>query len=437
MKEQSGKKKKKNKIGWTKLFYNNKFAVCFSVVLTVILWAVLVSNDTQDRPTALAGVPVKITLSSTMQADGLKIFNQSDKTATVYVKGNSLTVGQMKPTDLVAIAPSAASITTPGTYPLMLQVQNADDNINGNGYTVNSISPQQVIVTVDRYQEKTFNVQDDITYKSGYQSDSSYFVGAPAHSSDTVTISGPEKQVSQVSRVAYEYEVNDTLKDTKKFTAALVMYDANGNKVEKGDMTVNPEKIDVTIPVMPRKTLKLNATFANKPAGLSLSANQVQISPENIDIAGSQDVLTTLAGKFNLDPIDFSSISPTHNTFDANISLPATCKNLSNIPTAKVTLNLTNMATKQATVSSFNVKNLPANENASVDTTSLKVMAVGPQDEISSLNDSSVIGSVDLSSKENFTGKTEMPVKFTVSSSSGCWVYGSYMVTVNVTKKGQ
>lgn len=428
-------KGQKKKVSWNRLFYNTKFAVCFSVLLSIVLWAVLVSNDTQDRPRAVTDIPIKITLSDTAQKDGMKIFSQTANTATAYIKGNSMVVNQLQSSDLEAVAPFAATITAPGNYTVPLTLQNSNQNLSMNQYTVDSISPVQVIISVDRNREKTFRVQSDISYKQGYKSDPAYFVGTPVLSSDSVTISGPEKQVMQVHRVAYEYAISDTMTDTKKFTASLVMYDANGNKLDKGDMTVNPEKVDVTIPVMPRQTCTLEPAFTNKPAGLSLGAGQVRVTPVSVEIAGPKDTLTAMAGKVSLDPIDFSTISPTHNTFDANITLPTTCKNLSNLPTAKVTLNLSGMATRTMSASSFSVKNLAPDKEAAVNTTGLSVTVVGPESDIPKLADSNIVGSVDLSGKENFTGQTEVPVTFSVSNSSSCWVYGSYMVTVAVTQK--
>ncbi|HBG56004.1 MAG TPA: hypothetical protein DDW99_07040, partial [Ruminococcaceae bacterium] len=107
--------------------------------------------------------------------------------------GNSLVVNQLKAGDLEAVAALPANVTEPGSYTLPLTVQSRR-TLNA-AYTVDSIYPAQVLVTVDRYKEKTFAVQSDVTYKAGYKSDPSFFVGMPDPSQDTVTVSGPEKQV--------------------------------------------------------------------------------------------------------------------------------------------------------------------------------------------------------------------------------------------------
>lgn len=420
------------KIAWDRAFYNNKFVLFFSFLIAVSLWAAVVSTDTQEHPRAVTDVPITVTLPNSALSDGMKVFGQTEDMATVYIKGNNLVVPQIKASDLQAVAALPSNITEPGSYTLPLTVQSRG-TLNA-AYTVDSIYPAQILVTVDRYKEKTFTIQSDVTYKSDYKSDPAYFVGTAAPSQDTVTISGPEKQVLQVNRIAFEYRIDSTLTETKNFTAPLVLYDANGNKIEKGDLTVSPEKIDVAIPVLPRAVLTLSASFTNKPAGLSLNPAQVTVSPQSVEVAAPQDVLANLK-EVSLDPIDFSQISPSSNTFDANVNLPASCKNLSNLPTAKVTLNLTGMITRQMQVTSFNVKNLSADKTAEVYTKALPVTVVGPESEVSRLTDSNLTAQVDLSDRENFTGHTEAPVTFSISNTTSSWVYGSYMANVEIRQK--
>ncbi len=426
---------KKKHFSFNRLFYRNKFVFVFSFLISVALWAVMTSMDTEDHPRAITNVPIVVTLSDSAQADGLRVFSPTDAKATVYIKGNSLIVNQVKASDLEVVAPLASTITSPVSYPFTLAVQKKG---NLTDYTVTSITPDQALITVDRYKEKTFNIQSDISYKDGYQSDPTYFVGTPVLSTDTVTISGPEKQVSSVNRVAFQYMVNDTLRDTKQFTTDLVLLDANGNKISPGSMKVTPEKVDVSIPVLPRKYVPLSATFTNKPDGFNISSSQVEISPQTIEIAGPSNVLNPLTSISLTPPIDFSTISPSNNTFTKDITLSAPyagCKNMSNIWSAKVTINLSGMTTRTITVSNFNVKNLSDGNSATVYTQNLNVEAVGPEAELSHLTGSNIVAEINMSGKENFTGQTEMPATFVFSNAPNCWVYGSYMVNLAVTPK--
>jgi YbbR domain-containing protein len=423
------------KFSFNRLFYRNRFVFVLSLLIAIVLWAVMTSMDTEDHPRAITGVPIVVSLSDSAQADGLRVFSPTDAKATVYIKGNSLIVNQVKASDMEVVAPLASTITSSVNYPFTLAVQKKG---NLTDYTVTSISPDQTLITVDRYKEKTFDIQSDISYKDGYQADPTYFVGTPVLSSDRVTISGPEKQVSSVNRVAYEYTVNDTLRNTKQFTADLVLFDANGNKISSGSMKVSPEKVDVSIPVLSRKYVPLSATFTNKPDGFNINSSQVEVNPQTIEIAGPGDLLSTLTSISLTPAIDFSTISPSNNTFTKDITLPSSysaCKNMSNIWSAKVTVNLSGMTTRSITVSSFSVKNLSDGYNATVYTQDLNVEAVGPEAELSHLTGANIVAEINMSGKENFTGQTEMPATFVFSNAPDCWVYGSYMVNLEVAPK--
>ncbi|HHV31752.1 CdaR family protein [Caproiciproducens sp. LBM24188] len=422
-------KRPKKKLG--NLFNNDKFVLLFSVFASVVLWLFMVSTNTEDFPHAIENVPVNITLSEAAQKDGLKVFSPTNSTATVYIKGNSLIVNQIQASDLEVVAPLASTITSPGTYPVNLVAQKVGTL---NNFEVVSTSPSQAIVSVDRYKEKTFPIECDIKYKSNYQSNPSYFVGSPVLSVDTVNISGPEKDISQISKVMIQYEISDTLTENKSFTSDLILYDTNGNKLSGSRLKMSDTKVDVTIPVLFRKVVPLNIGFTNKPEGLLLSPEQVTISPSNIEIAGPKNVLDALTD-ITLTPLDFTGISPMKNTFNVPVSLPTGCKNLSNTSNASVTLNLGDLKTRDMTVSNFTIKNLAADKTASIYTKSLSVTVVGPEIELSKLTENNLVAQIDMAGKENFTGHTEMPVTISISNSVSSWVYGSYMANIGINQK--
>lgn len=422
---------KRKKIGIGSLFYNDKFVMAFAIFSSVILWFVMASTNSEDFPHAIYNVPVVINLSQSAQEDGLKVFSPTNQTATVTIKGNSLIVKQIQASDLQVVAQLASTITAPGSYPVNLTAQKIGTL---SDFDVVSVSPSQAIISVDRYKEKTFTIENDIKYKPDYKSDPAYFVSAPTLSSDTVTISGPEKDISQVNKVAIEYEIGDTLKETKSFTTDLILYDANGNKITSDKLKMSIAKVDVTIPVLSRLILPLEISFVNKPAGLLLTPAQVTIDPQSIEVAGPKETIQDLTS-ISLTPIDFANISPTKNTFDITVPLPMGCKNLSSIPVAKVTMNLGALTTRTMVVNNFKVVNLASDKASTVYTKNLSVTVVGPQSEIATLTENNLIAQIDMAGKENFTGHTEMPATISVSNGPSSWVYGTYMANISVSEK--
>lgn len=82
------------------LFYNNKFVLIFSVFVALVIWVVFATRNTEEIPRTVTDVPIVVNLSDSAQQSGLKVFSPINAKAKVAIKGNSLTVNQVKNTDL-------------------------------------------------------------------------------------------------------------------------------------------------------------------------------------------------------------------------------------------------------------------------------------------------------------------------------------------------
>jgi YbbR domain-containing protein len=419
--------KKVKKFDFSALFYNDRFVLVFSIFAAVILWFVMATVNTQERPRVIYDVPVVIKLSDASQEQGLKVFDQSVEKAKVSIRGNSIVVNKIKPSDLQVVAQLAPSITQPNNYTLSLTAQKMGQLAD---YEIVSVEPSSLIVNVDVYKEVTFKIEDEIKYKA----DPDYFVSAPTFSTDSVVISGPESQIAKISRVCAEYDVKGELKETKNFTTNLVVYDAYGEKLNTDKIKMSVNKVDVSILVLGRKVVNLKPSFSGKPLGLSMSSIKQTVEPGSIEIAGPEDALANVK-ELSLEAIDFTKLTPSRSSVDVNITLPPGCKNLSNVYTAKVTLDLKGFATRTLSVTEFRVKNLAASKSAEVYTKSLDMVVVGPEKQIAGLAPGDVYAQIDMAGKESFTGHSEFPVTLVAKNNSSVWAYGEYKANVGVSEK--
>ena len=60
-------KKKRQKIRPGDWFYNNRFVMVFSIVISLALWLLMAYNDTQRNPVIVSNVPISVTLPETLQ----------------------------------------------------------------------------------------------------------------------------------------------------------------------------------------------------------------------------------------------------------------------------------------------------------------------------------------------------------------------------------
>lgn len=419
------KKTRKSKITLNMLFKNNKFLFAFSFLMACILWLFFSQNSGVESTASISDIPISIQLSDQAKKDGLVIFTGADTKATVQISGNRLTLGTVTKEDIQVVAEQAANtILTPNTYSLELTAKNNSVKT----FKIESVSPQFASVYVDRYSQKTLEIKDKIEYKV----DPTYYAASPILSTDKITVSGPQTEVLKVASAEVVGTVDGVLTSTYKNDYKVILYDAAGGEIKNELITTSADSVTVTISVLPKKNLPLEATFTNVPAGFNTD-NFANMVPKEITIAGPENTIGRM-DSVELEPIDFSEISPTNTTFTREVALPNGCKNISNITQVTVTLDLSGYSTVRQTVNKFNFKNLPSGYTATPTTSAIDVTIVGPENVIEDLASSDLTAVIDLKSLgQDFVGSTEVPVTIEVTGVKNCWAYSQIKYTANIT----
>ncbi|MCH4240067.1 MAG: CdaR family protein [Oscillospiraceae bacterium] len=427
--------KKKTSTRLHGLIYNNKFILILSFAIAFILWIALAFNDTEHFPKLINNVPITVQLSDEAQQQGLTVYSPNKtNTASVSITGNTLVVNQIRNTDIEVVPANISQITAPGDYRVALVGKNISALSN---FEFAKIMPSDWTIHVDRAAKKSFPIK--LPANIDKIDTSGYYSPGPTADAESVTISGPETEVSKIDHVSIEYSPGNTaLTETKTVQAPLVLYDAAGNKITpaaSSNITMSIQQVNVTIQVQPKKTVKVLPTFTNQPAGLKLERDSAfTVSPDTIQIAGPKDTLEKIT-EVSLEAIDFSQVNTTHNSFSQQISqLPTGCISLSNGTTAQVTMkNMSEYTSKEFTVTDFTKMNVPQGMNAQMETKSLVISIVGRENDIATLTDSNITAAVDFSNVEE-TGTTNAPVSIKIGSNKTCWAFGNYQASVTLTK---
>lgn len=434
----SDKKKKKDEEREAKkgfsigaLFYNNKFVAVFSVLTALVLWFSMAFTNTEEFPVAIRDVPVTIKIPEAAQTDGLKVFSPTEQSVTVYIKGNSLSVHNVTADDIYVETRITETVSGAKTY---LATLSATKRGYVTDYEIDRIEPSIIQLSLDYSEEKTFQIDTSGLTASAAEG---YFISSPAVVPESVTISGPKTEVDSISKVSVGERDLGELSETTRLSADLILYDANNNTISKdkySQLSLSAETVDITIPVLVRRTLPFTANFTNQPSGLKLDSQLVTLSPSTIELAGTAEDFEAYKS-IQLEPIDFSQISPDTCEFDIPVTLPSSFHNLRMIDTVTVKLNLAGYSTKTITATNFKVNNLGREYEADVTTSSLDVVVVGPEEELSNLTESNLVVQVDMAQQSNLTGHTEMPATISISGGSSCWAYGSYKVNLSVNER--
>ena len=327
-----------------RILQNNYVLLIIAVVISLGIWIYMSMNSSSDTTVTINDVPIQIEISDTAKDLGLQVFLNNDAKANVTVSGMRTMLGQITEADLVVTA-AANSISTTGNHTLPVSATKANPSSN---FQITSCTPSSIDVVVDYLKESEFDIQEDISYtvKNGYY-------GSVSLAFKKVTISGPQTEILKIKKVVAKAEVNGELTENKDIKADIVLYDESGNVLPKELLNLSSNTVDVSIEVSPEKTVKLNPVFKNKPTGLNLTSDMIQIKPSEIMIAGPQAALDNI-NTVNLEAIDFSKLNNTKVELkDLGIDVPKSCKNITDTSSAVVTLDLRGMTSKQFDVENF------------------------------------------------------------------------------------
>lgn len=414
-----------------RLFYNNKVVMLFSVIIAFIFWIILSTSASESTTKLITDIPINVSLSESAKESGLTVFGTDDIKAEISVTGNRLILGQLSKSDIQITAQQSANmINSTGKYTLELSAKK--NSILTDYEFSSSVSPKFVTVVVDRYKSQTFDIMPNIKFSANPD----YFVAPIALSESQVTVSGPESIVSSITSATVEASISGTLNKTMDLNDLSVnLFDNNGNKINMKNLMLSVTKVNANITILQRKFVNVVPEFTGIPSGLNVKSLSTQVSPDKIEIAAPNEAINNL-NSVSLEPIDLSKVDLEHCQFEQAIKIPSDCRSLCNTYNATVKINLLGFQSRIVNVKNIKFKNLPDDKLATSHTTSLPVKIVGPLSQIRALTEEDISAEVDLSGKEDFIGRTEMPAKIIFNSySNKCWAYGSYNINVGITKK--
>lgn len=445
--DQDPRPRKKFRLG--QLIYHNSFVLACSFIAALVGWFVMAAGSDMGRTFVIKDVPIEITLSAEAEADGIRVFNSTYSTVDIEVSGSTLITSKLTPEDFqvtAALNPTSTKLTGNTLQKMTASVRAAKVS-SISDYEIVSVSPEEINIDYDRYKELPLAIEPEVTFTA----DTGYHPGSAGLSEEKLTISGPESSVNKVSRAAVVYTMNAPLRATEEFSCPVTLFDQNNQSIDDPAglyLSMDVESVQVTLPVMPKKTVPLAVTTAHMPSGFS-EGSRISIEPKEIDIAGAQENLDAVT-EIRLDTvIDFADLDIHARTpsFQVEIPVPAGTRNISNTSTnsvgmATVTVNLNGYGKATVTVPEGNIQliNPPSGGlDVQLTTRTLDVEVAGPEAQVNKLTGDSITVQVDMSNVAGRTGSVDVPATATVTGASGeaCWVLGTYTMTVTMSEPSE
>ncbi|MBR4282366.1 MAG: hypothetical protein IKT35_01485 [Clostridia bacterium] len=440
----------------SEFFTSNRALLLVSFLITVIIWLTVSVTYSPVTDVVISDINIVFPFSDSERTANLKAYDGADTKIKVTVTGKKYVVKQLDAESIVVTA-DMGSVTTSGNYNLKLSASKA----KAGDYKIALVEPSFVNVTLDVEKTATFNVSIDCvgaTVKNNAKNNESYILEPEFLSAENqnLTVTGPEKEISQIKEVKAYANVNGELSATTRFDADVkligdneaILFDSATPESQKLKYTtLSYTKAPISANVLLRKTLPINYNAINLPKSVpALSIYEIiegNKSSEGkittIGVKGEPSVVEKLT-EIKLDgTVDFSKIDLSNpDTSKFQLSLPniagVTFEEYSAIEDIyfSAEVDTSNLTSKSFTIPAENIKtvNPPSGKNVTIKTGIKRVVVIGTRYDLNKIKATDIVATVDCSTA---TATTTLNPTFVVNGVNTCFVSGSYDVTVDIS----
>lgn len=401
---------------------NKTGSLLLSFAIALGLWMYVRTYVNTDYEQTLYNIPVALEGESMLTERQLMLLSEEDCEVNIKIYGSRQDVSKINSGNIQLVA-DLSKINEPGEHNLTYNIIFPGDV--PTGAVSAEKNPDRVKVVVAR--KKTKEIPVKVTYQGDVPADYIKDISALTLDHSYVEISGPESVVDQIDHAALVIDCEDRT-ETIYESYRYELRDQEEKPVDAGWITTNVSEVKVYLPISMIKKIPLTLTVIDG-GGASWETSVIEIEPKQISVSGSETVLDTLT-ELNLGTLDLSQITgDTVKEFEIN--LPEGIKNISNLPTARVSISFPRLATREFTITQFQALNLESGMTWEALTKQITITVRGLKSEVQQLSAEDIIVQLDLAGVEN-TSAVEPIILFPKSLQS-LGAVGSYSVSVQVT----
>ena len=401
---------------------NRTFYICLSIFLAILFWLYVREVEDPVMDGHVWNVPVELTGESILASQGLAVAEISEDSVDFKVTAPASVLEGLSRKNVTAILDVSKCVAGENT---LHYTPRPASSINTDGVSWVAQSPENITVRVEKLDSKVFPIDFSLrgSVANGYQA------GTVAIEPETVTISGPVDQVSQIAKVAAVLEVND-LSEQYAGNLPLTLYNAKGEVLRDLEVTLDSESVYVVLPVVVVKEIDLSVKLVD--GGGAKQENAVyKIEPESIIVAGSAEAMDGLT-ELSLGSIDLSKVTGT-KVISMPINLQTQLENISGVTSANVTVTVSGLKTRTLQVENITLKNESSTYHVTVETKVCTVVIRGREEDLEMIDPSQIRIVVDMG-EITTVGTYSVPAKVYLDTSDSVGVVGEYSVVVSISR---
>jgi len=411
-----------------KKFYDSRlFWVIISLLASLTIWIYVTASETESFKTTFRNVRVELVGEDTLRSSrNLIVTDLNTSYVTVEVSGPRRIVAPLDSDDLVALVD--VSKLTRAAYTTLKYDIVYPGSVDERYISEEVKTPEYVNFTVSQLVTKPIPV------RGGYEGRSAegFTAETPVFTPSTINVTGPEAYIKDIDHAQVSFGQNVVADTTYTVETTYTLVDKNGDAVSTEYLTMDPETIEASLPILQVKSVTLGVDLI-EGAGATKANTRVTVDPATVTLAGDSSIL----GGFNRIILGTVNLTGFNSTFTETypITIDNQLRNVTGVTEATVTVEVIGLETK-----SFRVTNLSyigAAEGTTVEilTESLdNVVIRGSAEQLEQIKAENIRAVADLTEVKDSAGSFMPTVKIYVDGVTDVGAIGQYMISVEIRK---
>lgn len=395
-----------------------------SLLVATVLWVYAVTVVNPDDTIEISDIRVRVTGTSSLEADGLMLTSSDVQYVDVKIAGRRSDLKELNSSTLEAVA-NVSYIDKPGTYEVSWTLNPPATVASGDISLVGSGSNRITVQVSERWSSE---VPLELEYTDGEPAEG-YLCGDVVME-EYITVSGPAEEVGKIARAVVTVDLTGaTSKIDGDFDYRLLDEDGEELIMSKY-VTVSSETVHITVPVQAYKDVTLEVKLIDG-GGLTSEDMMAAPYPNTIRLTGSEEALAAVEDTFTFE-IDLAEIDGTDNvTLTETYKIPDNVNRLDEPSSKSVEVNIALSFNGQFEIMELAQENITlqvenGRENTSYDISRLYVTGNvesvktvrlrGRSEELERLrqalkNGERIIARVDISKLDQSTGRYPLTIE--------------------------
>jgi len=407
-----------------RVFESKWFYIVISIVLAVVFWSYVRTEQDVEQEFTLHNVPVLLTGENILENQNMTVAELSHRSVNLRLSC-PISVGHRLNSRSVTVTVDVSRCSGAQDYELTYDI-NYPENITANQVQVLERTPQRITVSIEQMYTSTYEIEfiHQGSVAPGYQS------GTAVINPTLVTVSGPEDDVKQVNKVVAVLK-QEQLSSRFSGDLPLLLLDAEGEELTGLDVKLSTTTAYVTLPIVVVKEIPLTVNLIGGGGAEPEDADYTIEPQDTIIVSGSEEDLAGL-NELNLGDIDLAQIMGGEvKTFP--VQLDPRYENVSGISEVQVTVTLKDLATKVFPVENIELINVPSIYTAYSANQVRNITLRGDQEALDAISPSQIQIVADLSNVAA-EGSYPVPARVYLNAAGNVGVVGTYTIIVNVSR---